>query len=218
VLDRSRRGGGRPPPALGGRSAPGTAPRHGGSGPAAAAGWCVLSSVGEGRVAQLMQRPPRARVKQLGRPPVRQPGPPAGRVQIEAGNGAGWPTATQKDRSAGPAGQQAGEQLGRPGMPEHPLDRATLAVRSSGRCCPARCAAARPLQPSILARLSLAPHLTGHERAWSSLVAGCGHVSPGWRRRARLTGEPSARDTASGVLPGPPSQLSLTTRDRAQPR
>jgi hypothetical protein len=34
----------------------------------------------------------------------------------------------QEDRPVGPAGQQAGEQLGRPGLPEHPLDRATLAA------------------------------------------------------------------------------------------
>jgi hypothetical protein len=40
VPSRSRRGGGRPPPALGGRSAPGTAPRRAGTEPAAAAGWC----------------------------------------------------------------------------------------------------------------------------------------------------------------------------------
>ena len=79
-------------------------------------------------MAQLVQRPPGAHAEQFGGSPVRQPPPPAGRVQIEAGDGAGWPAVTQEDRSAGPAGQQAGEQLGRPGLPEHLLQRAALAV------------------------------------------------------------------------------------------
>jgi hypothetical protein len=79
-------------------------------------------------VAQLVQCPPGAHAKQFAGSLVRQPGPPAGRVQVEAGDGAGWPAATQEDRSAGPAGQQAGEELGRAGLPEHPLDRAALAV------------------------------------------------------------------------------------------
>jgi hypothetical protein len=40
----------------------------------------VLSGVGEGRVAQLVQRPSGAHAKQFGGSPVRQPGPPACRV------------------------------------------------------------------------------------------------------------------------------------------
>jgi hypothetical protein len=55
----------------------------------------VLGGVGEGRMAQLMQRPPGTHPKQFGGPPVRQPGLSASRVQVEAGDCAGWPAATQ---------------------------------------------------------------------------------------------------------------------------
>ena len=47
-----------------------------------------LSGVGERRVAQLMERPPGARLEHLGRPPVRQPRSPTGRVPVEAGGSA----------------------------------------------------------------------------------------------------------------------------------
>jgi hypothetical protein len=89
-------------------------------------------------VAQLVQRPSGAHAKQFGGSSVRQPGPPAGRVQVEAGDGAGRPAVAQEDWSAGPAGQQAGEELGRPGLPEHPLDRATLAVHPGRRLARSR--------------------------------------------------------------------------------
>jgi hypothetical protein len=88
----------------------------------------VLGGVGERRVAKLVQRPPGPHAKQVGRPPVRQPGPPAGRIQVEAGDRVGRSAASEKHRPAGPGGQLAGEQLGRPGLPEHPLDRAALAA------------------------------------------------------------------------------------------
>jgi hypothetical protein len=105
-------------------------------------------------MAQLVQRPPGAHAKQFGGPPVRQPGPSAGRVQAEAGDRAGRPAAAQEDRSAGPAGQQAGEQLGRPGLPEHPLDHR---VRSrSGR-------SRRPNSRS----------------SWPRVGAGCGRLARG---------------------------------------
>jgi hypothetical protein len=60
-------------------------------------------------MAQLVQRPPGTGLEQFGRTPVRQPGPPAGQVQVEAGDRAGWPAITEEYRSAGSAGEQAGE-------------------------------------------------------------------------------------------------------------
>ena len=56
----------------------------------------ILGGVGEGRMAQLVQRPPGTNAKQFGGPPVRQPGPPAGRVQVQPGDRAGWPAAARK--------------------------------------------------------------------------------------------------------------------------
>ena len=128
VPGRSRRGGGRPPPAWAGIALQGAHRGVAGPGQQQRQVGAILSSVGEGPMAQLMQRPPGARVEQLGRPPVRQPGPPASRVHIQAGDRAGRPAGGEKHRSRGPTRQQAGEQLRRPGLPEHPLDRPTLAA------------------------------------------------------------------------------------------
>jgi hypothetical protein len=53
----------------------------------------VPSRVDQGRVAQLVQRPPGARLEQFAGSPVRQPRP-AGRVQVEVSDRAGWPAVT----------------------------------------------------------------------------------------------------------------------------
>jgi hypothetical protein len=96
VPGRSRRGGGRPPLVRGGGNASGSAPRRAGAGQQQRQVGAVLGGMGQGRVAQLVQRPPGAGVKQFGRPPVRQPGPAAGLIQVQAGHGADRPAVTQK--------------------------------------------------------------------------------------------------------------------------
>jgi hypothetical protein len=128
VPGRSRPGGGPPPRVRGGRRAPGSAPRRAGTGPAAAAGWCRPRRRGSGpsgaagaastRCAREIAR----RLAGTTAAPARWPGPGRGRRRRGLAGG------PQEDRPGGPAGQRAGEELGRPGPPDHPLDRATLAV------------------------------------------------------------------------------------------
>ena len=99
---------GRPPRVRGEHNAPGNALRRAGSGLAAVDRvGAVLGGVGQGRVAQPVQRPPGTHAKQFGRPPVRQPGPPAGRIQVQAGDrrgSAGGHPGRPVRRSGRPAG------------------------------------------------------------------------------------------------------------------
>ena len=103
------RGDGRPPRVRGGIALQGANRGMPGAGQQQRQVGAFLSGMGgEGRMAQLMQCPPGARLEQLGRPPIRQPRPPADRIQVGCGDRAGRASANQEDRTAGPAGQQAG--------------------------------------------------------------------------------------------------------------
>jgi hypothetical protein len=77
-------------------------------------------------VAQLVQRPPCCLMEQVGGTPVRQPGPPADRVEVAGRDRKGRCPIGEEHGAAGPPGDQAGKQPGGWGLPVDPLDRAAL--------------------------------------------------------------------------------------------
>ena len=96
------------------RGVPGAGQQHRGVG-------AILGLMGEGAVAQLVQRPPGRLLEQVDGASIGQAAATADRVQIAGRDGTGRCSVGQEHRAAGPAGDQAAQESGGAGLPVDPL-------------------------------------------------------------------------------------------------